>query len=76
MPRNDDAFDSLRNATYFSLDLQSGQWPIRKAREDKENTALFKPDDLFEFNVMLFGLSNAPATFERTRDTVLRGVPW
>lgn len=43
---------------------------------DKEKTAFTTPDGLFEFNVMPFGLCNAPATFERFMDTVLRGLKW
>lgn len=43
---------------------------------DKEKTAFVTPDGLFEFNVMPFGLCNAPATFERYMDTVLRGLKW
>lgn len=38
---------------------------------DKEKTAFAPPDGLGKFTVMPFGLSNAPATFERMIDTVL-----
>lgn len=44
--------------------------------KDKEKTAFVTPDGLFEFNVMPFGLCNAPATFERFMDTILRGLKW
>lgn len=77
MLRIDDALDSLRGATYpSSLDFRPCCWQIPMACEDKEKTAFFTPDGIFEFNVMPFGLSNAPATFERMMDTVLRGLRW
>lgn len=43
---------------------------------DKEKTAFVAPDGLFEFNVMQFGLCNAPAVFERFMDTVMHGLKW
>lgn len=77
MPRIDDALDSLQGAEYFSsLDLRSGYWQIPMHEADKEKTAFATPDGLYEFNVMPFGLCNAPATFERMIDTVLRGLKW
>lgn len=60
MPRIVHALYSLRGASHsYSFDLRSGNWQIPMAQEDKK-TASIIPDGLFKFNVMLFGLSNAP----------------
>lgn len=77
LPRIDDAIDCLSSASYFSsVDLRSGYWQIPMHKADKEKTAFVTPDGLFEFNVMPFGLCNAPATFERFMDNILRGLKW
>uniref|UniRef100_A0A6G5A909 Putative tick transposon n=1 Tax=Rhipicephalus microplus TaxID=6941 RepID=A0A6G5A909_RHIMP len=77
LPRIDDAVDCLHSAAYFSsVDLRSGYWQIPMHPSDKEKTAFVTPDGLFEFNVMPFGLCNAPATFERFMDSILRGLKW
>lgn len=77
MPRIDDALDTLQGAQYFSsIDLRCGYWQIPMAPDDKAKTAFATPDGLYEFNVMPFGLCNAPATFERMIDSVLRGLKW
>lgn len=77
LPRIDDLLDCLNGSEYFSsLDLRSGYWQIPVSPSDREKTAFITPDGLFEFTVMPFGLSNAPATFERMMDTILRGLKW
>ncbi|MCU7858926.1 MAG: DDE-type integrase/transposase/recombinase, partial [Candidatus Thiodiazotropha sp. (ex Lucinoma kastoroae)] len=67
LPRIDDTMDSLIGAKYFSkLDLRSGYWQVEMEEEDKYKTA-FSVGSLgfFECNRMAFGLTNAPATFQR-----------
>lgn len=77
LPRIDDSLNSLGNCTYFSaLDLTSGYWKIPIAPGDIEKTAFINHCGLFEFKFMAFGLSNAPATFQRYLDAVFAGLKW
>ena len=74
LPRIDDCLDSLNGNAYFStLDLASGYWQIAMEADSREKTAFVTPDGAFEFTVMPFGLSNAPSTFQRLMQTVLKG---
>lgn len=77
LPRIDDTLDTLSGSKWFStLDLKSGYWQVEMAPEDREKTAFSVGSGLWQFTVMPFGLCNAPATFERLMDTVLRGLSW
>ncbi|GBN56664.1 Retrovirus-related Pol polyprotein from transposon 297, partial [Araneus ventricosus] len=75
LPRIDDTMDALNGSQWFStLDLKSGYWQVEIQPEDKENTSFTTGQGLWQFKVMPFGLCNAPATFERLMETVLRGL--
>ena len=77
LPRVDDILDTLAGSQWFStLDLISGYWQVEVKEEDREKTAFCTPDGLFEFEVMPFGLCNAPATFQRLMELVLAGLQW
>ena len=62
-----DILDSLNGAQWFStLDLASGYWQVDLDPRDKEKTAFSIPGKgHYQFRVMPFGLTGAPATFER-----------
>ena len=77
LPRVDDSLDALAGGKFFStMDLMSGYWQIAMDPADQEKTAFTTSLGLYEFKVMPFGLANAPATFERPMETVLRGLQW
>ena len=69
--------DALNGAKCFStMDLKSGYWQVELDPANKEKTAFSFGQGLSQFTVMPFGLCNAPATFERLMEAVLRGFPW
>ena len=77
LPRIDDSLDALNGSTYFStLDLASGYWQLGLAEGAKEKTAFTTGSGLYHFNVLPFGLCNAPASFERLMERVLSGLHW
>ena len=54
--------------------MASGYWQIEIDEEDRHKTAIITKHGLFEHKRMPFGLCNAPATFQRVIQFVLRGL--
>ena len=72
MPRIEDLLDRMHGAKYFTnLDCASGyhQIPVRAA--DQHKTAFATKFGHYQFKVMSFGLSGAPATFTKMMTKLL-----
>ena len=74
LPRIDDTLDRLSNSQFYStLDMACGYWQLSLSEKDREKTSFAVPGiGTFMFKVMCFGLKNAPASFSRLMEVVLR----
>ena len=72
LPRIEESFNALAGAKYFTtLDLASGYHQIAMDPKDQNKTAFTTPFGLFEYTRMPFGLTGAPATFQRLMNGVM-----
>ena len=73
LPTSDDIANILARKKYFSsLDLASGYWQVALSENSKDLTTFILPNyETYKWEVMAFGLTSAPATFQRLMTTVL-----
>ena len=61
-----------RSKWFTSLDLASAYWQVLVRKRDREKIAFKIRNGQYQFRVMPFGLCNAPATFQRLMNKILK----
>ncbi len=75
LPLMSSAFERLQGASFFTkLDLRNAYYLVRMREGDEWKTAFNTPRGHFEYLVLPFGLSNAPAVFQAPVNDVLRDM--
>ena len=77
LPNIEDTLYNLNGMKYFSsLDLVKGYYQVPVAESSRPFTAFATHRGHWQFKRMPFGLCNAPATFQRLMNLVLKDFPW
>lgn len=75
LPLIEDILDNLQGKTTFTtLDLRSGYWQLGVERESRKLTAFQADGETYEWNVVPFGLKNAPTIFQQFMKAVVKGI--
>lgn len=76
LPLADDLFTKLSGSAYFSkLDLSHAYQQLRLAEEARPLTTISTSKGLFAYTRLPFGISSAPALFQRVMEQLLQGIP-
>ena len=77
LPRIDESLEALSGSQFFTtLDLLSGYWQVPLDADAQEKSAFATRSGLWKWKVLPFGLTSAPATFQRLMEQILRGLHW
>ena len=77
LPQIDHIYARLKGSKIFSIfDLRSGYHHMELSLEARAKSAFVTPMDKFEFTRCPFGLTQAPAYFQRLINKVIKGLPF
>lgn len=75
LPRIEETFTLLSGSKWFTvLHLKSGYYQLEVEPSDRSKTAFTTPFGTWQFRRMPQGLTNSPATFQRTMEKVMAGL--
>ena len=75
IPRITDCIDQIGNAKFVStFDMLKGYWQVPLTQRALEISAFVTPSGLYQYKVMPFGMKNAPATFQRMVNKLVRDI--
>ena len=75
IPRFADCIDQIGNAKFVStFDMLKGYWQVPLTQRAREISAFVTPSGLYQYKVMPFGMKNAPATFQRMVNKLVRDI--
>ena len=75
IPRIADCIDQIGNAKFVStFDMLKGYWQVPLTQLAREISAFVTPTGLYQYKVMPFGMKNAPATFQRMVNKLVRDI--
>ena len=76
LPRVDDLVTALAGGKYFTkLDMSNAYLQLPVDESFKEYFVINTHKGLFQYNRLPFGISSAPAIFQRCMDSLLQGIP-
>ena len=75
IPRIADCIDQVGNARFVgTFDMLKGYWQVPLAQRAREISAFVTPSGLCQYKVMPFGVRDAPATFQRVVNKLVRDI--
>lgn len=76
LPRVEELFTNLSNGQFFSkLDMSNAYLQLPLSEESQKYVTMNTHLGLFRYHRLPFGVSSAPAVFQRYMETLLRGLP-
>ena len=76
IPRVEDLFSALSGGKYFTkLDMSQAYQQIELDEDSKQYVVINTHKGLFRYNRLPFGVSSAPAIFQRVMESILQGIP-